>query len=70
MNKYNAVTFLPLVQALAEGKTIQIYRHEAWDDVTDVAFLARPEEYRIKPEPIKKWYRVALMKHGTNTVSL
>lgn len=54
MNKDNARDFLPLVKALAEGKTIQ-YRHDGgWEDVDlfgGVDFDNPPECYRIKPEP-------------------
>ena len=69
MNKYNAAQYLPLVQALAEGKTIQCnYDRHDWFDIGNPVFSYEVKHYRIKPESIKKWYRVALMKHGTNTV--
>ena len=58
MNKENAKEFLPLVQALADGKTIQMRdvvseKVTLWDDLdpSDIYFRAPPEEYRIKPEP-------------------
>lgn len=50
MNKNNAAQFLPLVQALAEGKTIQ--RKDAWGewiDRTFPSFIHAPENYRVKP---------------------
>lgn len=60
MNKDNAKEFLPLVQALIDGKTIQYYSHEAaqWKDMTAVNFIYDSARYRIKPERIKKkmWY--------------
>lgn len=53
MNHQNAHLFLPLVQALAEGKTIQIQIvRDYWKDLapTDqVLFEYPPSEYRIKP---------------------
>jgi hypothetical protein len=52
MNKDNAHEYLPLVQALADGKKIQCNDRGEWVDVeclyTDVY---GPHEYRIKPEP-------------------
>ena len=56
MNKENAHLYLPLIQALADGKTIE-YGIECgqsivWDDMKDVKFIERPENYRIKPEPV------------------
>jgi len=56
MTKENAHLFLPLVQALAEGKTIQ-YKSSSdqWidSDKNGFAFNAPPDHYRIKPEPRK-----------------
>ena len=58
MNKNNAKDFLPLVQALADGKTIQFYTG-SWVDLSSVdetSFTLPPERYRIKPEPkLRKW---------------
>lgn len=60
MNKDNAKEFLPLVQALADGRTIQHKStvSNAWTDVVQVSFNLNPDRYRIKPERIKKkmWY--------------
>ena len=55
MNKDNAHEYLPLVQALADGKTIQIKATE-WEDFEEhenIEFDADPSNYRIKPEPRK-----------------
>lgn len=58
MNKDNAKDFLPLVQALAEGKTIQINDGSEslpeWRDLVDVSFSHHRILYRIKPEP-REW---------------
>ena len=54
MNKQNAKDYLPLVQAMAEGKTIQWKSDEGfWDDIHEIEFCMYddPECYRIKPEP-------------------
>ncbi|MBR7747442.1 hypothetical protein [Undibacterium baiyunense] len=66
MNKENAKDYLPLVQALAEGKTIQrIYgRDYEWTDVGEINFEIPVSWHRIKPEQKKQWYRVALFKDG------
>ena len=57
MNTNNAKQYLPLVQALADGKTVQLKAGGSWIDTTDVEFVAAPERYRIKPEPrvIRVW---------------
>lgn len=56
MNKDNAHRYLPLVRALAEGKTIQ---HSGcgggWYDADPCHFSLPPEDYRIKPEPRVIW---------------
>lgn len=55
ITKENAKEFLPLVQALAEGKAIQYYAHGVWSDTgrVDNAYVA----YRVKPGP-EIFYRV------------
>lgn len=61
MNKNNAKDYLPLVQALAEGKTIQMDSGEGpgpdrWKDVTgELSFVSEPPRYRVKPEPRVIW---------------
>lgn len=55
MNKDNAKDYLPLVQALADGKTIQHPSGvESWIDYPcnqDLTFELDARLYRIKPEP-------------------
>jgi hypothetical protein len=52
MNAQNAHEYLPLVQALADGKTIQVYDTlMGWVDREDFVFGTEPSDYRIKPEP-------------------
>jgi len=57
VNKNNAADYLPLVQALADGKTIQFcYNEVDWADDPTPAFGAWPaDRFRIKPEPREIW---------------
>ena len=57
MNKTNAHLYLPLVQALADGKTIQQLDCGEWVNFDDYAFTQDAKSYRIKPKPleIKIW---------------
>lgn len=58
MNSSNAKDYLPLVQALAEGKVIQVSGSdgwEYWEDIEDVAFSRPAADYRIKPEQREIW---------------
>lgn len=61
MNKDNAKDYLPLVQALADGKTIQVKlgNDSCWIDAKTPTFHEQPPEfYRIKPDPPKprEWW--------------
>lgn len=43
---------LPIIQAFAEGKTVQFKNSfEDWIDCDNIMFNWPPEKYRIKPEP-------------------
>lgn len=53
MNKDNAKEYLYLVQALAEGKTIQTKNICGWTDMGEIHFIDRASSYRIKPEPLE-----------------
>lgn len=57
VNKDNAKDYLPLVQALAEGKVIQFHNGVGdWQDINGgVDFLMPAMNYRIKPEPRDIW---------------
>jgi hypothetical protein len=51
MNRQNAHEYLPLVQALADGKQIQHKNeHGEWVDVETIVCVA-PQKLRIKPVP-------------------
>lgn len=52
MNRQEAKQLLPIIQAYAEGKTIQIKAIDGiwYDDEDMVKFDSSPQNYRIKPE--------------------
>ena len=54
MNKKDAHLYLPFVQALADGKTIQIEIDSEWENMDDPSFTRPPQDYRIKPEH-RRW---------------
>ena len=51
MNRENAKALLPVIQAYAEGKEIEIFSigDKEWQDCPDPSFDAR-QNYRIKPQ--------------------
>lgn len=55
MNKETARDYLPLVQALAEGRVIQIVTKGGWKELANYDFTSPVEHYRIKPEPREIW---------------
>lgn len=59
MNREEAKQLLPIIQAFAEGKTIQYGSADGthWADVEEPSFGARTDwKYRIKPEPkLRAW---------------
>lgn len=66
MNKDNAKQFLPLVQAMAEGKTIQLNLGYEWKDSPELVFDGAPAIYRIKPE---RRSMVAVYREGKHQFS-
>ena len=51
MNQEQAKKFLPIITAIAEGKTIQFKTGaDVWADIREPSFIDG-YEYRIKPEP-------------------
>ena len=54
MTREEAKVLLPIIQAYAEGKTIQVVdttdQCGTWEDVVDLKINTDFEEYRIKPE--------------------
>lgn len=56
MNASNAKEYLPLVQALADGKVIQMLEwHDDWVDMVEISTEIPASLYRIKPEPREIW---------------
>lgn len=60
MNKHNAKDYLPLVQALAEGKDIQFFDDvytKKWFTLSNFDFDNEAKAYRVKPEthPAESW---------------
>lgn len=59
MTPQEAKELLPIIQAYAEGKTIQTivgYGLVRWGDVTDIDFEQSAGSYRIKPErKLRPW---------------
>ena len=55
MTREETKELLPIIQAFAEGKDIQIRNitDDGWDDINGdrMSFCAKAEAYRIKPEP-------------------
>lgn len=53
MTREEAKELLPIIQAFAEGKMIEIYDNREWQDLTIESpnFNCKPSCYRIKPEP-------------------
>lgn len=51
MNRKEIKKILPVIQAFAEGKEIQVKGGNNWRTSEDLNFDLSPEEYRIKPEP-------------------
>lgn len=55
MNKKDAHLYLPLVQALADGNTLQCKDITGeWLDLLNVTLAGEPQDYRIKPEH-RRW---------------
>ena len=53
MTREEAKELLPIIQAFAEGKTIEIYNNTEWQDliIESIKFDCKPSCYCIKPEP-------------------
>lgn len=52
MDREKAKSFLPIMQAFAEGKPIEVFINNQWMDLPeDVDLRPMIDEYRIKPTP-------------------
>lgn len=70
MNRKEAAELLPIIQAFAEGKAIQLKTvDKGWQDIHSASFDSNPKNYRIKPEPKYRPFKDAeeccqeMMKH-------
>ena len=57
MTRKEAKELLPIIQAYAEGKTIQFLDGGKWLDVYETDFHESTYKYRIKPEPRYRPFR-------------
>ena len=56
MNRERAKELLPIIEAFADGETIQRYvLSREWEDVTTGAPFDDDVDYRIKPKPREFW---------------
>lgn len=70
MNREQCKALLPVMQAWAEGKTIQVWDIDSriWvSEGRNISFNLLPERYRIKPEKKKMW-RVEWTFRDSSTV--
>lgn len=51
MNRTEMKSFLPILQAFAEGKEIESREEDKWYRVLEICNEMNPQDYRIKPEP-------------------
>ena len=51
MTREEVKELLPIIQAYADGKTIQLFDEGKWKDVYETDLYGHPDKYRIKPEP-------------------
>lgn len=52
MTREEAKELLPIMQAFAEGKTIEFLNNNGkWEELDDIVFCREPKYYRIKQEP-------------------
>lgn len=54
MNRERAKELIPIIQAFAEGRQVQVRIGKDWHDLED-AVWDDDNEYRIKPERRKVW---------------
>lgn len=50
MNRQQAKDLLPIIQAFAEGKTVEYYSNDNWIEDKNFNFIDKAQNYRIKPE--------------------
>lgn len=50
MNRTEVKSFLPILQAFADGKEIECREEDKWYKVLEICNEMNPQDYRIKPE--------------------
>lgn len=52
MNRQQAKELLPIIQAFAEGKVVEMKTSKGnWEVQEEMSFVLAPQKYRIKPKP-------------------
>lgn len=51
MNRREIKSFLPILQAFADGKEIECRKEDKWYRVLEICNEMNPQDYRIKTEP-------------------
>ena len=51
MTRETAEKLLPIIKAYSEGKEIQHFWENKWEDIKSPQFVDHPSSYRIKPGP-------------------
>lgn len=51
MTREEVKSFLPILQAFADGKEIECHEEDKWYKVLEICNEMNPQDYRIKPEP-------------------
>lgn len=59
MNRKEIKSFLPILQAFADGKEIESREEDEWYRVLEICNETNPQDYRIKPEPTYRPFKNA-----------
>ena len=51
MTREEAKEWIPIIQAFADGKTIEFFKQGEWMELNDPDFIWSAHKYRVKPEP-------------------
>ena len=51
MTREEAKELIPIIQAFADGKTIEFFKQGEWMELNEPDFIWSADKYRIKPEP-------------------
>ncbi len=51
MTREKAKELLPIIQAYANGKTVEFFNDDVWEELDCPDFIWDADRYRIKPEP-------------------